>query len=248
MHVGADHWLVTDEEGLPEVTRSPSTRTCGIDVGPLGIVWHWTGGVCRGPNAHRILADEIRTYEPAKDRAASWHVIIAKDGRMIQSVPLNLGSWHVGRPGRLGGKPKMTNGAWDATLFEGRLFANINRGSVGVELLNAGRLEKVGEKFYTSPYWLHPDDPPEKRVPNPALEIEAERSVWVAGGFYDEYPDAQVQAATRLMQALALKYKILREGAQYGHVMFDPKRKEDPGPLWLEQKLPAVLDRVFGPE
>lgn len=249
MHVGDDHWLVVDEQGLPEVRRLPSIRTTPFELPmPLGIVWHWTGGVCRGQGAMNYLAEEIRNFDKSKDRASSFHAIIAKDGRIIQTIPFNTGSWHVGKPGRIGGaKPAQTDGRWDAVMFTGgKLFGNINRCTLGIELLNAGRLEKVGEKFYTSPYWLNPDKP--ESGPDPKLEIEPERAVNIGAQWFDTYPDEQVFAAQRLTLALVQKYKLPREVCQYGHLHFDSPRKEDPGPLWLDQKLPPLLNAVFGPE
>lgn len=248
MQVAEDHWLKQTASGLPALTKAPSVRTNMLDAGaPAGIVWHWTGGICRGPNVPTILANEIRTYDKLKDRAASWHVAIGKDGQIVQSVAFNSGSWHVGRPGRIGGKPvKTPAGTWDPMLWPGTLHANINRATTGVELCNSGRLEKVGEKFYCWPFWLDPDKP--AAGPDPKLEIEASRAVAHDGKFWDVFPEAQEMAATRLMQALVLKYKLPREVVQYGHVMFDPSRKEDPGPVWLEVVLPRIIDRVFGAE
>ena len=46
------------------------------------MVWHWTAGRC-GPRFAEALAYGIKTYTP-KDRAASWHLIIAKDGPVTE--------------------------------------------------------------------------------------------------------------------------------------------------------------------
>ncbi len=249
MRFGSDGWLEVTTGGLPPVLRVPSVRTTPLAAdlkGPLGVVWHWTGGVCRGDGAARWLADSIRTFNRAKDRPASWHVLIAKDGRIFQSVPLLMGAWHVGRPGRIGGKPAPVSGQWDPMAWPGRLFANINAATFGVELENSGRLEKVGDKFYCWPFWLDPDRP--AAGPDPKLEVEAARAVLHGAQWFDGFPQAQEDAATRLLQALALSQKWSRDVSQYGHRMFDPSRKEDPGPVWLETVLPRVLDKVFGPE
>jgi len=216
---------------------------------PLGLVWHWTAGKCVAPGYATALAEEIRTYDKTRDRPVSWHVLIAKDGRMFQSVPFNQGSWHVGRPGRIGGAPQKTNGFWNAATFpEGKLFGNINRATIGVELENAGRLEVVDGKFYCWPYWTNPTAPAGARTPDPTLELPESRAQMMAGTWYDTFPAPQEQAAQRLVQALAIKYKWSRSVTQYGHLMFDPGRKEDPGPLWLELALPRILDGVFGKE
>lgn len=251
MQINKDGWLEESAQGFPVLAKVPSVRSNdwapGLS-GPLGLVWHWTGGASKTPGHAPALVEEIRTYNRGVDRPASWHVLIAKDGRVFQSVPFTKGSWHVGRPGRIGGAPKKTpDGKWDASAgWEGRLFANINTCTVGVELENAGRLEKVGGKFYCWPFYLHPDAP--EQGMDPKYELPAERAVEHGGQFFDAFPEAQEQAATRLLQQLALTCKWSRDVSAYAHLMFDPGRKEDPGPVWLEVVLPRVLDRVFGPK
>lgn len=224
MKVGADGWLEEIASGFPPIARIPSPRTQLLDGAtgnrPLGIVWHWTAGVKQSPGFARALAEEIRTWDKTKDRPASWHVLIGKDGAIYQSVPFSTGSWHVGRPGRIGGQ----------------LFANINRATVGVELLNAGLLEKVDEKFYAAGNNHGPED-----------EVAADRAVAVANEWYDAFPEAQEMAATRLLQALVIRFAWNRDVCAYGHRDFDSPRKLDPGPLWQDTVLPRVLDRIFGP-
>lgn len=252
MKITPEGWLEEAAQGFPALVRVPSVRSTDLDLAargkPLGLVWHWTAGPCAGPKFAPALAEEIRTYAPGKDRAASWHVLVAKDGRIFQSVPFLRGSWHVGRPGRIGGAPERDGASWKAPVSwsSGTLFANINRATVGVELENSGRLEKVGDAFYRWPFWLNPDH--HEQGPDPEMQVDADRAVLVDGVWYDTFPEAQEMAATRLLQALVLKFRWPREACQYGHLMFDPTRKEDPGPLWLDQVLPRILDRVFGPE
>jgi len=257
MKVDEAGWLATAAGEAP-VLRVPSVRSNPLEEKlPLGIVWHWTGGHSRNTIYAKALADEIRTFNRATDRAASWHALISKDGTIIQSVPFVAGSWHAGRPGRIGGKPAqvqthmnpvtgLPDGAptWDATAWPGKLYANINRVTIGIELVNAGRLEKVGEKFYCWPFWLNPDN--HDAGPDPKYEIEATRAVRIEGVWFDDFPPAQREAAQRLLGALVLKYRWSRDVSQYGHLMFDPTRKEDPGPLWLGTYLPTLLDGVFG--
>jgi N-acetyl-anhydromuramyl-L-alanine amidase AmpD len=60
------------------------------------------------------------------------------------------------------------------------------------------------------------------------------------------FPTAQVRAAERLLRALVAAYPIEREHAGHGHVEFDPSRRSDPGPIFLEEILPPMLDRVYG--
>jgi hypothetical protein len=128
MRVDATGWIAGAE-------RVESKRSILLSVAkPLGIVWHWTGGgdpaaLCRRiralpPPAHASTrernAASQRGIEPA---AASWHLLIGRDGVVRQSAPLTLGTWHVGRSGVIGGK-----------------LREINRCTVGIELDNLGEV------------------------------------------------------------------------------------------------------------
>jgi hypothetical protein len=104
MRLDDEGWLVA-EEGDPAVARYPTVRRSPLVVpAPLGIVWHWTAGR-GGPGFAEALARRARTYRRGIDRAASWHVLIAKDGGIHQSAPFTVGTWHVGRPGVIAGRP-----------------------------------------------------------------------------------------------------------------------------------------------
>lgn len=221
MPVTKDGWLELAASGLPPVIRIPSARSNGLDVPkPLGVVWHWTGGVGHTPKFATNLAESIRTYNRVKDRPASWHFLVARDGRILQSVPVTMGAWHVGRPGRIGGK----------------MFGNINRATVGIELENAGLVKDMGGAHFEA--W--PFDGTAK-LPDTRLLAEA------AGALYDDFPEEQVAAAQRLLTELVLWAKWDRSVCSYGHRDFDPERKIDPGPVWAEKHLPRILDGVFGP-
>lgn len=206
-------WL----EPVPQVHIVPSPRTTPLERGaPEGVVWHWTGGPALGPAYAAALAQEIATYDPAKDRAASWHFLVAKDGRVFQSVATSRGSWHVGVGGVIAGHSR----------------ANINHSTVGIELENSGFLAVVDHGYRCEGY--------------PATPIPVERGVRIADGvFVDEFPPAQVAAAAELLRALVEHHGLAREVCAYGHAQFDPPRRRDPGPLWIQQHLPRVLDAVF---
>jgi len=232
MKIDAAGWLVA-EAGDPMVLKFPSSRSTQYDVAtggkPKGIVWHWTTGRCTTPGHANALAESIRSYEPGSP-AASWHVLIAKDGRLLQSIPFERGSWHVGRPGNI----------------DGRLYGNINRATIGIELENSGKLLKVDREFYCWPYWVNPDAVDALKKPDHNFSVDASRAVLKDGEFYDSFPPAQVQAATAMLKALIIKFKWTRSVCSYGHSTFDSPRKVDPGAVWLGNILPPMLDALFG--
>ena len=230
MRLDAEGWLAA-EDGGARILRFPTVRTYRLGVpAPLGIVWHWTGDR-GGPGFGETLARRAQTYKQGIDRAASWHLLIAKDGTVYQSAPVTVGTWHVGRPGTIAGQH----------------FENINRATVGCEIENAGRLRKIGDRFYCWPYWTNPGAPASELRPDPKCLLDDSRAVVVPGqGSFDAFPSAQVDSARELLRSLVARHGWSRGASAYGHRDFDSPRKEDPGPLWADVVLPQVLDPIFG--
>ncbi len=59
------------------------------------------------------------------------------------------------------------------------------------------------------------------------------------------FPEAQLDAAERLVVALVGAYELGRRACSYGHSEFDPARRSDPGRLWTGTHLPVLLSTVF---
>lgn len=237
MRVDDKGWLLNDADGEPRVIQHSTTRTTSLEVPkPLGVVWHWTAGR-GGLGFAEGCCKEIEHYDPSKDRAASWHVLIAKNGDLHQCAPFLVGTWHVGKGGTIGAHQSV----------------NINRCTVGVEIENAGRLLKLGPACYCWPFWLNPDAPSATRQPDPKLAVDPNRARPAEGGFwkdaeggnFDAFTSQQIASATVLLKLLVAAYGWDPAVCGYGHVMFDYPRKEDPGPLWLKEALPGILDAVF---
>lgn len=127
MRIDTFGWLASDGDSDPPLVTRPTARTSPLLLGPLGVVWHWTGPI----GDPLRLVERVQGYRRGLDRAASWHVLIARDGTVYQSAPSTRATWHVGRPGEIGG----------------HRLGNVNGATFGVELENAGRLHKVGPMF-----------------------------------------------------------------------------------------------------
>lgn len=83
------------------------------------IVVHYTGGADALSSAHHLARP---------DSDVSAHLVIARDGSIIQLLPFDTVAWHVG-----------------AGEYEGR--TNLNRCSIGIELDNAGQLHRSEGRF-----------------------------------------------------------------------------------------------------
>lgn len=98
------------------LTCSKNTRPL---VNPDTIVLHYTAG-------RSALSSALYLCRP--DVGASAHLVIARDGEIIQLVPFNVEAWHAGR-----------------SFYRGR--ANFNHFSIGIELDNLGKLNRKDEHF-----------------------------------------------------------------------------------------------------
>lgn len=220
--VTEDGWL----EG-PGVIRVPSVRSSALtsrtsagEPAPLGVCWHWTGGVCRAGYAG-VLAKKIRTYRHGVDRAASWHLVISKQGWVYQSVSLARGAWHS---------------AHGQVHVDDRSH-RVNRSLIGIELENAGRVKHLDGQWRCHPYWrdataASTGDVELLRTPDPALIIPTERVTVVPHvGAFDDFPRAQIVAAGYVLAAAHDRYGLADARCGYNHGDFEPK-KEDAGPVW----------------
>lgn len=217
----ADGWLVPSAKDDPVIVRTPTSRTQPYTVpGPLAVVWHWTGSGVDDNRGHRDSEALARWIaDPDSDARASWHVLIDRDGTVIQSAPTTVGTQHVGRTGRIRGMTRGVNGC-----------------TVGIELENLGELRGPGDYLAAWPF-----DGKAPRVPAARAKKAAD------GRFFDTYTTAQEKSAEAVLRALVLAYSWPREACTYGHVDFDSPRKQDPGPLWLGEVLPRILDRIYVP-
>lgn len=249
MKIDLAGWCNT-EPHEPEVIRVPSARTSPLDVPlPLGVCFHWTAGDYSPDRGHVDsvnLARSIVERPPPKDAdasavqaaaargvslaAASWHVLIDKDGVLVQSASMRMGTWHVSKEGPILGRRR-----WP------------NRCLVGVELENAGQLKALKGGVYAWPWYQNPDAAPEARIPDARYRVNAARAVPCKGGLYDAYTPQQEQSAELLLRAGIERFGWKREALGFGHSDFDAPRKQDPGPLWQEVVLPRIFARIFPP-
>ena len=86
---------------------------------PDMIILHYTAGMDAMSSAKFLVKPDVK---------ASAHVVIGRDGQVIQMVPFNIEAWHAGR-----------------SSYGGR--SGLNHYSVGIELDNLGQLRQEGGKF-----------------------------------------------------------------------------------------------------
>lgn len=98
-----------------------ATPNCGGELKARYLVFHYTAG-----RSAESSVESLCTRKPQGN--ASAHLVLARDGRIVQLAPFNVVAWHAGVS------------QWNGLV-------GLNRASVGIELDNAGALSRVGDKF-----------------------------------------------------------------------------------------------------
>ena len=163
---------------------------------PDTIVIHYTAG--------GSLDSAVNTFKDP-DVQASAHVVVDKDGSLTQMVPFDHIAWHAGR-----------------SAFQDR--TSLNRFSIGIEIVNAGRLEKSGSVWSS---WFGRNYPEEEVIQ--AVHRNEDRPT-----YWERFTPEQVEAVFNLCQALKKRYGIVHI---LGHEEISPGRKIDPGPAFPLDKI-----------
>src|SRR5215212_1420652 len=147
MHVNESHQLVNDEAEDFKIGKDLITpQKDNFDSNPSHIntpeliIMHYTGGM--------KMESTINTFksQPSKpDFAASAHLLIGRDGSVVQFLPFNQIAYHTGY-------------AW----WEGN--SELNKCSIGIELDNVGKLDKKDVYWQgMKPPIIIPDEQVEQR-------------------------------------------------------------------------------------
>jgi len=201
-----------------------------------GIVWHYTDTGAAPGSAIKLAQ---RLAQPG-GRQASWHILIGRDGTIIQSIPLTLASWHAGSE-TAGKFLQNVRGIWRLHPKGG---VGANSLFAGVELECVGEVRKVGDQWRGWPFGKPtPDGSIGVRVSGDEV-VEAKDATGRVR-FWHGYTPAQELAAERVVMAIDRWADLDHGSCALSHQMIDPDRRTDPGPVWMDQVLPRVLGRVF---
>ena len=165
------------------------------------IIYHFTAG----PS----LEGTVRWFQN-RASGVSAHYVIGKDGRTVQMVPLDRAAWHAGRSA-LAGRP------------------GVNAFSVGIEIVNWGRLSQRGGRFYT---W------------NGRL-YSGPRPVMARGGYWEPFTEAQYQSLLRLTRYLLSRFPTITHITGHEDIALPAGRKNDPGGAFNWDRIRAGLSPVF---
>lgn len=143
---------------------------------------------------------------------ASAHLLIDRGGNITQFVPFNVIAWHAG-----------------VSHWAG--LSGLNAHSIGIELVNGGRLTKVGDGFIC---------PVDQRSVAASEVIAAKHKNDAQSAYWQQYTEAQLTATTHIA-ALLVQHYNLRD--VLGHEDIAPIRKSDPGPAF---PMASIRARAMG--
>lgn len=167
------------------------------------LVLHYTAGT--------TAAGAINWFKnPAAQ--ASAHLVLERDGSVTQMMPFNKVAWHAGKS------------SWNG--LEG-----FNRHSIGIEIVNAGKLHKNGAGKWVN--WAN-------NVIKDADVIVAKHKNETTEAGWQMYTEQQIEAVVSIGLALRTKYKFLDV---LGHDDIAPNRKVDPGPAF---PMISVASKILG--
>lgn len=180
-------------EGAPFLL---SPNTSGSLSKPTLLVMHYT--------ASGRSAEADQKHFASRGAQASAHVIVARDGKIYQSVPFNVVAWHAGKS------------IWRGHQVRG----SCNSFSIGIEVDNWGVLQKRGDgKFYSWTGEVVPDN-----------EVLHAKNKLGNDGYWQTYTEEQLRALDELTEAILKAYPTITEVV--GHEDIAPRRKTDPGPAF----------------
>lgn len=165
-----DHILQGTSANKVTVKSSPKTSGKFKADLPDTIVIHFTAG--------RDAASSVRTLmDPGVQ--ASAHIVLGRDGHIIQLVPFDTIAWHAGRS-----KWKDRTG--------------LNKYSIGIEIDNAGRLDLNGDEYLS---WFKKAYP-RSEVFKGIHRNENEATYW------HKYTEKQIEITEEICRLLIANYPI----------------------------------------
>jgi N-acetylmuramoyl-L-alanine amidase len=195
-----NHRLFNDDDTPIRYRESPNRG--GKIANIRYLVMHYTAG----PSAEHSVNWLVNSTAKA-----SAHLVIGRDGSITQLVPFDTVAWHAGQS------------EWQGVV-------GLNNSSIGIELDNAGSLEKAGNGWRA---WFGTVYPPEQVI-EAIHKNETNIRAWHL------YTPEQLYVALEVSALLVNTYKLLDV---LGHDDIAPGRKADPGPAF---PMETFRSRLFG--
>ncbi len=157
-------------ENNSEILINENTNNKGGIIDPKFIVIHFTAG--------RSAESSAEWFKDSSAKASA-HIVIGRDGKIIQLIDFNKKAWHAGQS------------KWGS-------INSFNDNSIGIELDNPGRLTKVDNKYFS---WF-------KKEYSKDNVVEATHKHENSPSYWYEYTEKQIESCLKLCTLLMSKYNI----------------------------------------
>ncbi len=165
-----NHKLVGEDGESIKYQQTPNTGGSFGEGLPDTIIMHYTAGASVGSSVKTLTNP---------NNEASAHMVIGRDGGIVQLAPFNVITWHAG-----------------PSSYKGR--EGLNQYAIGIEMDNAGLLEQQGEQFVS---WFGRKYTREEVVKAVHRNQSVQR-------YWHEYTEQQIQTAFNVCQLLTETYAI----------------------------------------
>lgn len=195
---------------------------------PSFIVMHYTAG----PS----LQSAIRTLTNPR-RRASAHFIIDKDGTIAQLVETGRIAWHAGR--------SVYNVPIPEHKSAFKRIRGLNRFSIGIEFVNAGKLlrsqSQIGNMGYRT-WWGASVNDTDVFIDDDYFIVgkRYEKTTHKSGIAFERYTAEQIESGLSVCQALLDTYNI-QDILGHSDIAYPQGRKIDPGPAFPMEKFRNLL-------
>ncbi|KXF92105.1 N-acetylmuramoyl-L-alanine amidase [Phaeobacter inhibens] len=195
------------KDGIVQGMSYTSARHIGARMSPSIVVLHDTASTLDKGSAAGYLRDN--------NAKVSVHFVVELDGSVVQQVPVNRVANHAGR-----------------SAYHGR--KGCNQFSIGIELVNPGRMTEINRE--TALTWYG------KTLDRDAYQIIEAQTPEHGHGLWMAYPEPQIAALLVLLEFLFAEVETLEDITTHWYI--SPGRKVDTNPLFpLDHIRSVVLGR-----
>lgn len=183
----------------------------------------------RGIVLHHIMMGSFKQnvdFLSSKASGVSAHYVLGRNGELNQLVSTKKKAWHAGvAKYKIGGKVR----------------SNLNSCTVGIEIINAGVVSKVGDDYF----YNHGGNRKKWTGDTPQMKQIVYPSGKVLKGYSVEYPEKQIKKLVALCKGIIKLYPDITRDDIVTHydIALPEGRKNDPFGLDVEEIKNLVFDQ-----